>query len=91
MLRGKKSNAPFDTPSFEYLGETVMIPSNVEMKIDFLKLPKNPTQCLALAIDQSKISSTLHLLNERYPKAGNDSFGNENDTAQRQQKRTTFT
>jgi hypothetical protein len=55
MLRGKKSNAPFDTPSFEYLpGETVMIPSNVEMKIDFLKLQKNPTQCLALAIDQSK-------------------------------------
>jgi hypothetical protein len=50
-----------------------MIPSNVEMKIS-LKLPKNPTQCLALAIDQSKISSTLHLLNERYPKAGNDQF-----------------
>jgi predicted lipase len=29
---------------------------------------------LALAIDQSKKSSTLHLLNERYPKAGNDQF-----------------
>jgi hypothetical protein len=37
MLRGK-SNASFDDPGFEYLpGETVVIPSNVEMKIDFRK------------------------------------------------------
>jgi len=66
----------FDDPSFVYLpGETVVIPSNVEMKIDFPEASKNnPTQCLALAIDQKKITDTLQFLNERYPKEGNDQF-----------------
>ncbi|WP_016991186.1 AraC family transcriptional regulator [Flavobacterium sp. ACAM 123] len=76
MLRGKKVMHLVDEPSFEYLpGETVIIPSNVEMKIDFPEASKNnPTQCLALAIDQTKINDTLQFLNERYPKKGNDQF-----------------
>jgi AraC-like DNA-binding protein len=76
MLRGKKVMHLFDDPSFEYLpGETVIIPSKVEMKIDFPEASmQNPTQCLALAIEQTKISDTLQFLNERYPKEGNCQF-----------------
>lgn len=70
MLRGKKVMHLLDDPEFDYFpGETVIVPSQVEMKIDFPEASfDNPTHCLALAIDHQKIEDTLHFLNEHYPK-----------------------
>jgi len=69
MLKGKKVMHLFDRPGFDYLpGESVLVPPNEVMKIDFPEASwNNPTQCIALSISKEMIEHTFHLLNERLP------------------------
>jgi AraC family transcriptional regulator len=70
MLRGKKvMHLPCNQP-FDYLpGETVIVPGNEEMVIDFPEADeKKPTQCLALAISGERIRHLLDRLNHQFPK-----------------------
>ena len=68
MMMGRKIMHLDSLPTFEYLpGETVIIPANRSMTIDFPDASfDDPTQCVALKIDNSFIQDTLNYLNERY-------------------------
>ncbi|MFB9054915.1 AraC family transcriptional regulator [Formosa undariae] len=65
MLTGKKVMHLEGLPAFDfYPGESVVMPSNKEMIIDFpLATMQNPTKCLALGIDSSKIKEVVDRFN----------------------------
>src|SRR5690606_21818014 len=65
MLTGKKVMHLEGMPSFDFFpGESVVMPTNKEMIIDFpIATMEAPTQCLALGIDSSKIDEVVDKFN----------------------------
>ncbi len=67
MIKGKKVMHLDGSPAFGFLpGESVILPSNERMVIDFPEASAhNPTQCLALALSEEKLQEAVDLLNNR--------------------------
>jgi len=68
MIRGKKVMHLPDKPAFDYLpSESVIVAPHETMIIDFPEASKDtPTQCIALAIDDTYIKETINYLDEYY-------------------------
>jgi len=71
MLRGKKVMKLSGSQQFDYVpGESVVVPSDQEMLIDFPEASfTSPSQCIALLIDKQNIKDTIDILNEHHTKA----------------------
>ena len=67
MIRGRKVMHLREDPGFAFLpGESVLLPAREQMLIDFPEASaRQPTKCLALAIDEVEVEAVLQLMNER--------------------------
>ncbi|WP_452226188.1 AraC family transcriptional regulator [Lacinutrix cladophorae] len=76
MLTGKKIMHIDGFEAFDFFpGESVVMPTNKEMVIDFpMATKENPTQCLALGIDAFKIEEVVEKFNQQV------AIENENNT-----------
>ena len=68
MVTGRKVMHLSHLPDFEYLpGETVILPANQSMLIDFPESThSNPTQCIALTVNSEYVRDTMQYLNTSY-------------------------
>ena len=74
MVTGKKVMHLADVPDFEYLpGETVILPANKSMVIDFPESTHvKPTQCIALMVNSDYVRNTMEYLNTSYNSGRDD-------------------
>ncbi len=74
MVTGKKVMHLANHPDFAYLpGETVILPANQPMVIDFPEsTPDNPTQCIALTVNSDYVRNTMQYLNTCYNNGNDD-------------------
>lgn len=71
MVTGKKVMHLGEAQAFDfYPGESVILPANELMRIDFPEATElQPTQCLALVMAPDKINSVVDFLNDQHPKS----------------------
>jgi AraC-like DNA-binding protein len=74
MVTGRKVMHLANHPDFEYLpGETVILPANQPMVIDFPESThRKPTQCIALMINSEYVRDTMQFLNSSYNSGSDD-------------------
>lgn len=83
MLTGKKIMHIDGFEAFEFFpGESVVMPSNKEMVIDFpIATKESPTQCLALGIDAFKIDEIVEKFNQQVAIENENNDWNLDETA----------
>ena len=82
MIKGKKVMYLRGQQPFDFLpGESIMLPANESMEIDFPDASQDaPTQCLAMTIAPEKIKMVTESMNSLMPKSGQESWGLSNQS-----------
>lgn len=73
MVRGKKIMHLPGVQAFDYFpGETVLAPAGTKMEIDFpLAKQDDPTQCIALTLENNYVNTAIEYLNSYFPRNTN--------------------